>query len=151
MTDKEKAAEGWVDRYGIPEWLKTDTDEDRKRYSCDGCDQSISSIREAFLAGAEWATPKWIKCSERLPPIDQDESENNTHVHEYLQSQRVLVWIKNPDIYDSHVFTGRFVSVLREKHLSRHAQWFEGDSEGSVDFEEVTHWMLIPEAPKEEG
>lgn len=24
-------------------------------------------IREAFLAGAAWAAPKWIKCSERLP------------------------------------------------------------------------------------
>lgn len=118
MSDKEKAGEKWVNRYGIPKWLETDTDEDRKRYSCDGCDQSISSIREAYLAGAEWATPKWIKCSERLPELNQ----------------LVLTWS-----YDKKMDWG---------HMT-HQHWWEVCRDG-MEHVEVTHWMEIPEAPKEE-
>jgi len=124
MSDKEKAAEGWVDRYGIPEWLKTDTDEDRKRYSCDGCDQSLSSIREAFLAGAEWAEkqPKWIKCSERLPEVSG----------EYLASR----------------FKGdRGWSLDYSAEFKGWNLGFNGERENEMF---PSHWQPLPEAPKEE-
>lgn len=32
-------------------------------------------IRNAFLAGAAWAAPKWIKCSEEPPPDEMDFEE----------------------------------------------------------------------------
>ncbi len=48
------------------------------RYAKRMCEHEIDSLRYAtlsegqkiandFIAGAEWALPKWIKCSERLP------------------------------------------------------------------------------------
>ena len=74
--------------------------------------------RESFLAGAEWAAPKWIKCSERLPELNQ----------------LVLTWS-----YDKKMDWG---------HMT-HQHWWEVCRDG-MEHVEVTHWMEIPEAPKEE-
>ena len=70
MTDEE-AAEAYVERYGYPFWQEGDTELDRRRYSCDGCDQSQSSIKEAFLAGVEHGRQNpWILTMDREPPQD---------------------------------------------------------------------------------
>ena len=60
---------------------------------------------------------KWTKCSERLPLINQDESGNNPHLHEYMQSERVLAWLENPDIYDYHD-EGGLVVVAEDLELA---------------------------------
>lgn len=109
MSDKEKAA---------------------RNHSISGIATSDNELNQlllkekfvSFLAGAEWATPKWIKCSERLP----EESGN------YLVSR----------------FNG---------HRGQSLDWnadvrgWNVTSKGERCYELFpTHWMPLPEAPKEE-
>lgn len=80
-------------------------------------------IRNAFLAGAAWAAPKWISVKERLPPDEE-----------------VLV------VWDGIVCSGWYTP--ENGHLP--ACWDISGRNLPVDVTEVTHWMLKPAAPEVE-
>lgn len=90
-------------------------------------DELSSSIFNAFKAGYEAATPKWISVKEGLP-------EENT-------KQQVLVAIKDPD--------GDCYCGIEVWYFNR---WeFAGVGEHMhEDGSHITHWMLLPELPKDE-
>ena len=76
-----------------------------------------------FLAGAAWAAPKWIKCSEEPPPDEE-----------------VLV------VWSGTVCTGWYTP--ENGHLP--ACWDISGRNLPVDVTEVTRWMLKPAAPEVE-
>lgn len=110
QTDAEKAADRWLDD------------------NFDGDDIPYGDMHTAFLAGAEWAAPKWINLKEKQP-IDQ---------------QRCLYNV---------VLGGKY-------HLSKldYGEWdaadgrFYGEYLDAYEMENcvITHWMPLPEPPKEE-
>jgi hypothetical protein len=84
-------------------------------------------FQKGFAASVEWAGPKWISVKDRLP-------EPNTIV---------LCWrefMNGPIILDYGLICGNMC-------------FYDFDEDGfpeEVKPEEVTHWMPLPEAPKEE-
>lgn len=76
-----------------------------------------------FIAGAEYARPKWIKCSERMPEIED----------------LVLVWAYCvPPTYGWYIDHGR---------------WIINDEPGysltkTDEVTMITHWMPLPPAPE---
>lgn len=119
MSDKEKAAEEWANDQEVMLSYP---------YSRIAMKEEIPrELEKAFLAGAEWAEPKWIKCSERLPEF----------------GDRILAY-----------YSGSFYEVLRCVE-GRHDDYglceviFVDEHDDKAD-EEFTHWMPLPEAPKEE-
>lgn len=80
----------------------------------------LAAQEEGFLAGAAWAAPKWISAKERLPGDDQD----------------VLVWSSVAgEVQMAYMTKGTLTSI--HDHLCT-AQLG------------ITHWMPLPDAPKEE-
>lgn len=77
---------------------------------------------DAFLAGAEYATPKWIKCSERLPPNDEE----------------VLVFYKHLCSSDGQIY-----DIVEQGRYNEHWVQLQGEN--------VTHWAELPSPPAEES
>lgn len=97
------------------------------------------TAEDAFIAGANWAdkNPKspWISVEERLPEIEYPSIG---------ESDFVFVHVVNKD-------TGNEWIELSAKYNERFHDWMTIDftwikMRGGV----VTHWMPIPELPKEE-
>jgi len=105
MSDKEKAA------YGYLTWVDKSPD---VRPSAEG--------EETFLAGAEWATPRWIKCSERVPEIDG----------------AYAIYAPSMDKDCPLIMTAYYHESVGWSMLPQ--VWIDA----------ITHWMPLPEAPKEE-
>ena len=89
----------------------------------------INSINANFIAGAEWAdkNPKssWISVEERLP---------DRHPAKFMNwSKKVFVVVKR----------GRECCTYVDEYSHIYNTW-------RVFGDEVTHWMPIPELPKEE-
>ena len=115
QSDTEKAAEEWAKSYA---YMMPNTNLCKERV--------LAAQEEGFLAGAAWAEPKWIKCSERLP--------------EALET--VLVMLAGIAI---PCYGYRLGSVI--------SHWAVCDDVGELDNyrdSAVTHWMPLPAAPKEE-
>lgn len=79
-----------------------------------------------FLAGAAWAAPKWISVKERLP-----ETENKVVVYR---------WTTN----ETYFATCNF----RDQKNSR--RWEINGMEYFPGRDNISHWMPLPEPPKEE-
>jgi Protein of unknown function (DUF551) len=87
--------------------------------------------KDAFLAGYQAAAPQWISVKDRLPELRQE----------------VLVWYDNG--YEV-AYLQKFEPPKLQYPQFNNVEMFEwcfGDFE---DFD-VTHWMPLPEPPKEEG
>ncbi len=107
MSDKEKAAEEHANKV-CPE---------------SGPEFVVWNMsRQDFLAGAEWATPRWIKCSERVPE----------------ESGKYLVIRFNGDNGSNLGWKAEFGGWNINSEGGRSTELFP------------THWMPLPEAPKEE-
>lgn len=78
---------------------------------------------DAFLAGAEHAKPRWVKCSERLPKEAMDVLALDAHGF-----ARVVYWQTNDKWTDSE--DGVSETQFR--------QWY-------------THWTTLPPAPEAES
>ena len=99
-----------------------------RAYPGDGWDNnhrdfSSESLRDAFLAGAEHAKPRWVKCSERLPKEAMDVLALDAHGF-----ARVVYWQTNDKWTDSE--DGVSETQFR--------QWY-------------THWTTLPPAPEAES
>jgi len=86
--------------------------------------------KEGFLAGAEHARAKWIKCSERMPD----------------EGQWVLVSVNREhgsevEIDCTHIMDGGEIIWLVCQQSDRYPD---------VEFSDVTHWMPLPSAPEAE-
>lgn len=81
---------------------------------------------EHFIKGSEWADahPNWHKADEELPPR-----------MESFPAHSIDVFVTN-----GVALCQGFYSYIRE----------EWQTEGLFDGNEVTHWMLLPELPKED-
>ena len=100
------------------------------------------SARENFLAGYQAAKPQWISVKDRLPEVNTD----------------VLVkvskgWVESDDNGNNpKPLTYDFYSVMSLYYENNQHVW---DTRPVTDacplkWEDVTHWMPLPEAPKEE-
>lgn len=81
-------------------------------------------LEEGFLSGAAWAAPKWISVEERMP-------EPNTEVLAAIAAAE-----NNPGVIVQAIFNG-----FQWKPL---ASWIERP------IAQPSHWMPLPDAPKEE-
>lgn len=147
MKDEEiqKAKNEWANLYCDTTYIDTPFVEEMS-------DESVvrnlrfMAAASGFDAGAKWAQKNaWVKCSERMPPCDIDISGDHPHLANALKSDLVMCWFGSdrPSI-------GYFMHVIREQWDSRSETWFESEAEGSIDIEDVSHWMPLPEPPKEE-
>ena len=81
--------------------------------------------------------PKWIPVTERLPEeIDQSRGEWSAEIR---PSDDVLVWLSHE----------KRQSVAWYSHPYK--EWTTVDENTVYCFEEVTHWMPLPEPPKEDA
>ena len=77
---------------------------------------------------------KWISVKERLPDI--------------YYPDLLLVVVKGPN--DSRVETAGYFDDFQDEYMSQKAH-FELEDVGYIDLPaEVTHWMPLPDLPKEE-
>lgn len=90
------------------------------------------SARENFLAGYQAAAPQWISVKDRLPEIP----ENN-------YSKRVLLLRA-----DGFIVIARLEKCVRFVRPLQEALIVETDNGDPI--EEFTHWMPLPQPPKEE-
>ena len=84
------------------------------------------SFFEAFVTGAEWADthPHWISVEDKLPPTsDKDDESDDYLIVDSDGDMNVGYYNKMDEL------------------------WFSCD--GSIL--DVTHWMLLPQAPKKGG
>lgn len=117
---------------------------DAKCHDCRGCaydgttcDNEFNNDALAYIQQLETQQPRWISVNERLPEQDQD----------------VLLI--------AHGWSHRTIYIGRLHHMEATTSWLTGitskDSEWSISgwsylrTPEVTHWMEIPEPPKEEN
>lgn len=97
----------------------------------DACEQAY---RNGYEAGKEAGTPKWIPVEERLPYAEWDE-----HVAKYPDEDlEVLVMIKG----------AKEPTTL---YFNDEGEFYAYDGYCGGTFYLVTHWMLKPKPPKEEG
>ena len=90
---------------------------------CEDCDlaETISYVKEAPTIGAQPVMSDWIKCSERMPPIGKD----------------VLVYVRT--WYSHNVqFAYRYSESIWS--IPQHC---------GVNNDSVSHWMPLPDPPKE--
>lgn len=99
----------------------------------------------AFIDGAQWADahPHWISVEDELPPFDA--IENGT-------------WRCSKDVLIFAPFRGIFVGRYECDDMYGKTYWlFNGGSYPTVErgdgyeSSNVTHWMPLPQAPKEGG
>ena len=91
----------------------------------------------AYIQQLEAQIPKWISVDERLP-----EKAGKYLVYEMgFNKGKGYMSV----CYFSHCYKGA------EEHLNGKCLWYVYDSEyGDCENEGVTHWMPLPEAPKED-
>ena len=91
MTTKQSEAEKAAEEYKAK--IIAEDDIEARRL---GCSTSryfpADMLRTSFLAGAAWAAPKWVRCSERLPEKGKD-------VLVYVQSGNGDCWHYVNDFY----------------------------------------------------
>ena len=92
------------------------------------CHLQMTCHANAFLAGYAAAQPKWISVKERLPEIPDG----------HFISEEVL-WIS--------CYGEIKVSFLEKLRSELRIDWGEA---GLYKLDQVTHWMPLPEPPKEE-
>ena len=89
----------------------------------------INSINANFIAGAEWAdkNPKsqWISVEDRLPEPEKE----------------VIILNKRKQV-DIDFLTDDFEGGY---------YWWKSDEAIFCEDDEITHWMPIPQLPKEDG
>ena len=75
---------------------------------------------------------EWIKCSDRLPPINY----------------YCILYAPN---YSEHTSDGPKIFVGFRGNYGAENEWGSawGDNWVPFDFEEITHWMPLPEDPKD--
>lgn len=88
-------------------------------------------MRNSYLVGYQAAKPQWISVKERLP----SDSVGWVTVYGCILSR----WSVQPGFYDKN--NNEWVSRFIGRYM---------DDDGYAPFEDVTHWMPLPEPPKEE-
>lgn len=117
----------------------------RSEYNC--FDEAEEPRYRALSTAIEALTQRWIPCSERLP-------EENVAVN--------IVWInRSPVIYYQDIkdkpqsatgvyYRGQWYwwSAVVQDYLAEYGEW---DCDKMNEAIEVTHWMPLPEAYREDG
>jgi len=96
--------------------------------------------KHAYLAGYQAAAPQWISVDKRLP-----------------EDHRHYIVVSKAEIVDAPVWYNGCQSWQMELayYSQRYERWMKGNPtlkdvpENKITFE-VTHWMPLPEPPKEE-
>ena len=115
-----------------PEELAREYADDWQK-DCDYPEPLLSTVKKAtrmiFLAGYEAAKPQWISVEERLPKIPDNGSMSDD-----------VLWLTRYGEIE--------VSCLERLRSEFRVDW--GDA-GLLKLDQFTHWMPLPEAPKEEA
>lgn len=119
MSKEQSEAENAAEEWAAKEFPPTDF---KNQYNWQS---TFMENRKAFLAGAAWAAPKWVRCSDRLPELDQT----------------CLVALQVP-------------GQTRYKHDYGERMHGNSWSLEFLDIEElgwgITHWQPLPAAPEVE-
>lgn len=101
---------------------------------CGASEEEIAAYRSGFTTGAMWRNnrPRWISVEDELPKINPNDSE-------WEYSDDVIVALK-----DGSIAVGRYE---RDNNTGEHYWMLYGVDKDLV----VTHWMPLPQAPKEGG
>lgn len=101
---------------------------------CDPLNQTLekqADVRLGFKAGAEFANPKWIKCSDRLPEV----------------GQIVLSYSLNEGIRQTKYTTYQKGSIGFNEGIKDF--WFEWITHNGYAWKHnATHWMDLPQMPE---
>jgi hypothetical protein len=100
--------------------------------TCCGTSDIIIEAEKAFQAGYKAAAPQWISVKDKLPEI----AEND-------YSKRVLLLRA-----DGFIVIAKLEKCVRFVRPLEEALIIETDNGDPID--EFTHWMPLPEPPKEE-
>lgn len=99
----------------------------------------MQALREAFTEGAEWADghPRWISVEDELPEkgdivIVMQDAYGNIHFTacEFISAMQLC------DVTDFHVRSDAYLGITKKAEITLGA---------------VTHWMPLPQPPKEGG
>ena len=95
-------------------------------------------FKRGYEKGYEAGKPKWIPVSERLP--DKDGSYLVFKKNVYGTDTRALRFAKDGRKVDKYDFHTEWKNV-----------WYRYDIEwGYITIDDITHWMPLPEPPKED-
>lgn len=101
------------------------------------CEKELVLIAADRLEELEAKLPRWIPVTERLPEKDGSYLVSRKHKSGF-RTQDVIKFAQNGDLIDPYDLHG-------EKNV-----WYYYDSEyGHIPARNVTHWMPLPEPPKE--
>lgn len=78
---------------------------------------------------------EWIKTSDRMPPSDG---------LGFGSSVRVLIVYRDESDLDIMI-----ACFIRTPSDSDQGMWFPDDGDGDLSRDQVTHWMPLPDLPKE--
>lgn len=85
------------------------------------------------------AEPKWISVKERLPEAEGDYLVCSEFAD--IRSLKIMTFALNLESVDEYCFAGE-----------KRPGWWDFDGEtGNYEWSHVTHWMHLPELPKEES
>lgn len=138
MSDAEKAAEEWARE------KHKGTKVEFHSMDSNGVIVSIALpienvhriVRRSFLAGAAWAAPKWISVEERMPEDDQTVLVHAGEIYSCVWNSRRGVFVPNVEAVVSG-YDRAIDDILVWPATSSFCQT-------------ATHWMPLPDAPKEE-
>ena len=140
-----EAADAIEELTGFVQEAERDRDEYRERLdkandAIEELGRDLDSMNEANIA-LYGALPKWIPVAERLPKEDG----------RYLVSYplfNVKAWMRVAYFSTNLYYVDRY--AFPGKGNKRPGFYYSDDEYGDVELQDITHWMPLPEPPKEE-
>lgn len=96
------------------------------------------AVEEVLNAPAVDAEPKWISVKARLPEAEGDYLVCSEFAN--IRSLKIMTFALNLESVDEYCFAGE-----------KRPGWWDFDGEtGNYEWSHVTHWMPLPELPRED-
>lgn len=99
----------------------------------------LDKVRDIVTGSPTIAVPQWISVEDRLPEIKGRYLVAVKRMARSGSYVALVRWSKNLQAMDKYEFPGK-----------DRPGWWMGDSDGFWEVTNVTHWMPLPEQPKED-